>query len=88
MGAEAHLRSGTEKGAQKIFQRSFQVAHGNVRIHIQAFKLIEGGKVRGVNFVAAVGGTGSDDTHGRQLLSMERICTEDVCVRRSLPESK
>ena len=68
MGAEANLRAGAEKGAQKIFQRSFQVAHGNVRIHIQAFKLIEGGKVRGVNFVAAVGGTGSDDTHGRQLL--------------------
>ena len=68
MGAEAHLRIGTEEGAQEVFQRPFQVAYGNVRVHIQAFQLVEGGKVRGVNLVTAVGGAGGNHAHGGRLL--------------------
>lgn len=88
MGAEAHFRIGAEEGAQEVFQRPFQVAHGNVRVHIQAFQLVEGGKVRGVNLVTAVGGAGGNHAHGGVCFSMERICTVEVCVRSSLPESK
>lgn len=88
VGAEADVRFRAEEGFQEVFEGAFEVADGHILVDVEAFDLVEGGEVGGVDLVAAVGGAGEMMRTGGACFSMARICTVEVCVRRSLPLSK
>ena len=64
VGAETDGGFGAEDFAEEVFEGALQVGEGDVFVDVEAFELIEDGEVSGVDFVAAVGGSGGDDADG------------------------
>ena len=67
-GPQARLCFGAEKFAREIIHGAFEIAEGDVRIHGQAFDLVEHVAVRRVGIIAAIDFARDDDAHRRLLL--------------------
>lgn len=68
VGAEADFGVVAEHGAVEEFERTFEVGEADVFVNVEAFELVEDGKVGGVDFIATIGRAGGDDFDGRGLL--------------------
>ena len=67
MRAEADLGVVAEQLAEEEFERALEIGEGDAFVDVEAFHLGELREVRGVDFVAAIGGAGRDDADGRRL---------------------
>src|SRR5258708_6559565 len=67
-GAEAGFHARAEELFYEIFDGASEIAEGDVRVHGEAFDLVEGEGMRGVGIVAAIDLAGNDDANGRLLL--------------------
>src|SRR6266850_4589776 len=67
-GAEAGFHAGAEELFDEIFDGAGEIAEGDVRVHSEAFDLVEGEGMRGVGIVAAIDLAGNDDANGWLLL--------------------
>src|SRR5207248_7911404 len=64
MRAKTHRRVGTEKFAQKKFERALQIGDADIFIYVKTFDLMELAGMSGVDLIASVSRAGSDDTNG------------------------
>ena len=67
MRPETDLHVAAHEFAEDEFDRAFEVADGDVLVHVKPLDLVERGIVRGVGVVAAIHAAGDDDAHGRRL---------------------
>ena len=84
-GMEAAADVLAEKPLAEIVENPLEVGESDVLVDGEALDLMEDGRVRGVGIVAPVDLAGDDDVEGGSLyFSMARICTGEVCVRRTV----
>lgn len=68
----------------KGLERTLEIAHGDILIHHKALNLVEQRRMRGVHRIGAVNLPGAMMRMGGFCCSITRICTGEVCVRRSI----
>src|SRR5690242_1691620 len=66
--AKARFYARSEELLHEIFDGASEIAEGDVRVHSEAFDLMEHEGMRGVGIIAAVDLAWDDDAHGRLLL--------------------